>query len=89
MKQDSEGHDNAGEWRDFLKTIEEGYRRLDVLTGELDAINAQEWDSSEARALREDYARTCAEVLTREAFIEHCRREGMPAPVLARHTRSA
>ena len=87
MKPDSKGDDNTGEWHDFLETIQAGYRQLNAIERQLDAITEQDWDGPEAKALRKQFARTFADVCSREAYayIEHCRRKGDAVPDLRRH----
>ena len=89
MKPDSKGDDNTGEWHDFLETIQAGYRQLNAIERQLEAINGQDWNRPEAEALRKEFARTLADVCSREAYIEHCRREGKVVPDLRRHQGTA
>jgi hypothetical protein len=63
-----------------MATIHDGYHELGSLQRQLDAITDQARHSPEAEALRQEYAHTFADILSREAFIEHCRREGEPVP---------
>jgi hypothetical protein len=78
------GQGEAAEWREFLDTIQAGYRHLEFLQRELDALDDQAEADPIATALRKEFAQTLAEVLTREAFLDHCRQEGGAVPVRPR-----
>ena len=86
---EKKGNNIRHEAHDFLETIQAGYRQLNAIERQLEAINGQDWSRPEAEALRKEFAPTLAEVLTREAFIEHCRREGKAVPDLRRQQGTA
>ena len=77
------------DWEDFLETIRDGYCHLHALEKQLEAISDQAWHGPEAEALRKEYARAFADVMSREAFIEHCRREGETVPKFERNKGTA
>ena len=63
------------EWHDFLETIREARRRCDDLEGQWAAMTDQARHTPHARALGQELAKTTAEVLMREEFIEDCDHE--------------
>jgi len=85
----SGGDITVNEWQDFLKTIQAYYRRADLLKQELDAMTDQALESPLGQALQKEFAKALAEALSREAFMEHRRREGEPAPNITRHQGNA
>ncbi|MDK2745310.1 MAG: hypothetical protein NDI90_20610 [Nitrospira sp. BO4] len=81
---DSGGDTQLNEWDEFLKTIQDAYRRAEYLKQELDAIPDQDLESPLAKALQKEFAEALAEALSREAFMEECRRKGEPGPKVTR-----
>ena len=78
MKTEKTPHD----WDEFLEKIQAGYRHLHWLERELTAIPEEAWHGAQADALRQELVRAAVEVVSREDFMEHCRRQGEPVPHL-------
>ena len=75
MKIHSKHKDVVYEWDDFLETIQEGHRRVDNLERQWAAMTDQARHSPYADVLGNELAKTTADLLMREEFIEDCDRE--------------
>ena len=75
MKATSKADAIVYEWSDFLETIHEGHRRVDNLERQWAAMTDQARHSSYADVLGNELAKTTADLLMREEFIEDCDRE--------------
>lgn len=84
MKTDYNVHDAADDWQEFAETQDALYRHLYILQYEMMVMSEEAWHGTEGKALAIKLMCTAAQVMSREAYTENCRRKGEAVPTLKR-----